>query len=336
MFGNRLGWGIAGVLAICVLGVVYMVASLAMKTTAPSAGALDKAGKYSLKLLERPQMLDPISLPFTPTAILPSMTKAEDAGPHYRAAIAEFMKDPHIYNPDNAARIKSTNLSDYPALKHLIEAKDCATMNLFAGTPEDVIKFSIVPEPIKALGSLGETAINVSMRMPDSQKEEALALSEAAFALGAKMAAERLRWSEFETGHQLIYKGCYRIAALDPARAPAANAAKDDMVKLIKERCMPFAFATTSIDPEVMGRTAGDIFYIVKNGKERMWRIEALLKLGQYKYNSGEPGNGADQRYAKSLARKVMNDPNEDKIIRAAAKASYELTKDDYMGIGAN
>jgi hypothetical protein len=65
-----------------------------------------------------------------------------------------------------------------------------------------------------------------------------------------------------------------------------------------------------------------------------MWRIEAVLKLGHYKWNAGEPGNAADQRWAKRLAKQLMNDPSEDPLVRAAAKEAFELTKDRYLMIG--
>jgi hypothetical protein len=333
MFGNRLGWGISGVLAAFVLLIVYMIARLDTPT-APSQGAINKKGTYSLKLLERPQMLDAIQLPFDPLTVLPTMTQAQDAGPLYRQALTEYAKDKYQY--DTRSKFKTTDLGSFPALRPLVDARNNKTMTLFSIKLEEVINYqSIEPEAIKAIGQIGDAATTLSLLLKSEQKpNDALLLAEGAFSLGVKLCQERLRWFEFITGHQLITKSCLLIEQLDPSRAAAAKAAREAMGLFMKERGLPMAYAITSIDPDVMGRTAGDMFYIVKNSRERMWRIEAALKLGHYKWNAGEPGNAADQRWARIVAKRVMNDPNEDEVVRAAAKEAFELTKERYSMIG--
>jgi hypothetical protein len=334
MFGNRTGWIISGVLVALMFLVVFQLAQL-NATTLPSTGAITKDGKYALKLQARPEMLDEIKLPFEPTSVYPGMTKSADAGALYRSAIAEHAKDPYAYDPTRS-KLASTEVAKYPALKPLLDAREMNKMTLFADHPDEVINYKkFQPEAITAISAVGSLAVKLAQLKPEAEKAEAIDLAEAAFSLGVKMCQERVRWPEFEAGQRLVTEGAFMIGALDPARKDACKAATDEMRKLVKERCLPMAMAVTSIDPNVMGRTAGDIFYIVKNSKERMWRVEAVLKMGHYKYNAGEPGNAADQRYARIYAKRLMNNDAEDPLVRAAAKQAFELTKEDYSMIGS-
>lgn len=330
MFGNRLGWGISAAIALLMGYVVYLVIGL-NAISPPSRGVIMKAGNYSLNLLDKPQMLEPLTLPFSPTSVLPSMTKVEDSAVHYRKAMDEFKKDRYRY--DTRTKLKSTDLNDYPAVKFIIDGKDGNSANLFLARPEDVISYASEPEPLKALQELGKCMEQLSLL--SDKKEDSLLLGEAMFSLGVKLYQERLRWYEFDIGYNLIHKGCYMIGKHDPSRKAAATEASTSLSKYIKERCMPMAAALTSIDSAVMGRTAGDIFYMVKNSKERLWRIEGTLKLGHYKFNSGEPGRGADQRGAKIWVRRISKDASEDTYVKTAAKSALELTLEQYRMIGS-
>jgi hypothetical protein len=334
MFGNKTGWILAAVIAVVLMGGVYLFAQLDV-ITKPSIGAISRAkGAPQLNLTTNPAMLDEIKLGFDPTSVVPSMTKAGDAGPLYRQAMAEVERAPAKYRDES--RIKRDNPDDFAALKPLLEAKDLTSMNLFAAKPEEVISYKLQPEPLRVIEQLGVTAGLVAYTIKDQKHAEALALAEAEVSLGVKLCNERLRWYEFEVGHRLITEGALVMEKVEPSRAAACAAAREATKQVVVQRGMPLARAFTSIDPDVMGRTAGDMFYIVKHSKERVWRVEALLKLGHYKYNSGEPGNAADQRWAKLIAKRVMNDPSEDPVVRKAAQLSYELTKEDYLKIGSN
>jgi hypothetical protein len=57
-----------------------------------------------------------------------------------------------------------------------------------------------------------------------------------------------------------------------------------------------------------------------------MWRVEAILKLGRYRFNAGRIG---DQRNAiKTIKDLLTHDP--DPVIRAAAQAAHDLTLEQY------
>jgi hypothetical protein len=336
MFGNRLGWGISAALAVIIgLGLWLIVSANAISR--PSQGMV--AQKVSLNLLSHPEMLDPIQLPFNPQAILPSMTEAKDAALLYRNAIDECKSDVYtyrdMYQAGKGGKPKSDNYKDLPAIAFIVDARNCTTMNLFAARPEEVIDYGKEGgAPIDLLYYVGKAASKIALRLPADRRDEALALAEAVFSLGVKMCNERLRWQEFTYGAELLREGAYMINKLDSAR-PAAGAVDAGMKQLLESRCNPLAHVITSVDQDVIGRTAGDIFYIAKNSKERLWRVEAILKLGRYKFNVGTEGRGADQRAAIFAVKRMAADAKLDPVLRAAAKAADELTLPRYNMIGS-
>lgn len=334
MFGNRLGWGISAVLAAVMILLTWWIGTLNV-ISAPSTGIVARTGNVSLNLLSHPELLDPIKLPFDPQAIMPKMIDAKDAGPMYREAMEKYNSDKYTYRDlFESGKPKTTNLKDLPALQFLIDARNCKSMILFAKEPRDVIDYTrAASDRLEAIYTLGKTASRLSLYIKKEQPEEALLLAEAAFSLGDKLCEERLRWREFDAGAELLRDGAYVIKSLDPARAVAADI-DGPMKDLLKNRCMPLWIAIGSADPDVISRTAGDIFYIAKNSKERMWKIEAILKLGRNKYDMGSFGRGADQRWAKLTVKRMANDQTLDPVVRTAAQAANELTHEGYNMIG--
>jgi hypothetical protein len=338
MFGNRLGWGISAVLA-AVIGLLLWLTVNLNTVSDPSIGVVARTGNVSLNLLSHPEILDPIQLPFNPQAILPSMTDAQDAALLYRKAIDECKSDVYTYRDiyqDKTKKPKSDNYKDLPAIVFIVDARNCTTMNLFTANPEEVIDYGKEAQaPIDLLYFVGEAASRIALRLPDDRRDEAMILAESVFSLGVKMCTERLRWQEFTLGADLVREGAYMINKLDKDKTRSAAATVDaGMKKLLKERCIPLATVITSVDQDVIGRTAGDNFYIAKNSKERLWRIEAILKLGRYKFNVGNEGRGADQRWAALTVKRMAANPSLDPATRAAAKAANNLTFPRYNMIG--
>jgi hypothetical protein len=334
MFGNRLGWGISAVLAAVMILITWYIGTLNVMS-APSTGIVARTGNVKLDLLAHPELLDPIQLPFNPQAVMPNMTDAKDAGPLYRQAMEKYNSDKYTYRDlFEPGKPKTTDLKDLPALQFLIDARNCKTMILFAKEPRDVIEYDrAAADHLEAIYILGKTASHLSLYIKKDQPDKALLLAEAAFSLGDKLCEERLRWREFEAGADVLRESAFVIKSLDPARAAAADI-DVPMRDLLKNRCMPLWIAIGSADPDVISRTAGDIFYIAKNSKERMWKIEAILKLGRNKYDMGSFGRGADQRWARLTVKRMANDQTLDPVVRTAAKAANELTHEGYNMIG--
>jgi hypothetical protein len=80
-----------------------------------------------------------------------------------------------------------------------------------------------------------------------------------------------------------------------------------------------------SIDPGVIARHTGDVFYIAEHAADRMWRVEAILKLGRLRFYAARI---ADQQAAERLLRRLSKDA--DPVIRAAAESARSLTIEGY------
>jgi hypothetical protein len=341
MFGNRLGWGISVLLAALMLFVVFELGKIS-QIQKPSHGVVMRTGNVTLELESRPQLLDPIQLPFHPQALMPERVDPADASPLYQQAIAEYHKDPERYNDvlDKQGKLKTTSLADLPAFELLIKAKNSRNPSVFGGRIDDLIevRHSPNPAPLAALGVVGMSASKMAQVLlkDGRQGDDAKNLAQAVFSLGVKLCEERLRWREFDVGQQMARDGLYLIKKADPSKAPAADAAEQGLRALLKDRLIPLSNVLTSADQFVIGRTGGDIFYIARNAKERMWRIEATLKLGWYRFNQGEEGHGPNGRWAMIVLKRMAADDSLEPAIRAAAVASRDWTFDDYQNMTAS
>ncbi len=75
----------------------------------------------------------------------------------------------------------------------------------------------------------------------------------------------------------------------------------------------------------------GDIFYIIENDEDRVWRVQGLLTLGLIRFTA--LGSRGDKRRIEQLVKKhsAGNDP----YLAAAAKAAQNFTKEDFNQIGS-
>jgi hypothetical protein len=221
----------------------------------------------------------------------------------------------------------------------LIKAKNSQNANMFRGRLEELIELRHNPNPpgLAALGTVGSSASKMAQVLLKDQKqpEDARNLAEAVFSLGVKLCDERLRWREFDLGQQMVRDGMYLIKKVDPSKTAEADRGEQGMRALLKDRLMPLSHVITSADQGVIGRTGGDMFYIARNAKERMWRIEATLKMGWYRFNVGEEGHAPNARWALIVAKRIAADASEDPAVRAAAAASRDWTIDDYQNMTA-
>jgi len=332
MFGNRLGWGISAVLALFTLGLFWMLAGL-NTVSPPSTGIVSRTGNVSLNLAKNPQKLDPLVLPFDVAAILPKMTEAENPAPIYQEAIADFKANPDAYNNPPPADFKA--LKGFAAL---LRARNCRPSTIFAPRETFIIGYEIGSakplEDVRALFDVAKSASRAALSAQPSQEADALLLAEAVFSLGAKMFDERLRYEEMTDGAELMRDGAFLIKKYDPSRAQAVAGVDPGLRQLLADRCIPLWTVISSVDPGVVGRTGGDIFYIAKHAKERLWQIEATLKLGRLKHDQGEGGRGADGRAAALAVKRMANDDALDPAVRTAAQRAVDLTVEQHRMLG--
>jgi hypothetical protein len=104
----------------------------------------------------------------------------------------------------------------------------------------------------------------------------------------------------------------------------------------MKNRFTPLNTVVNSLDAGHIKRHAGDVFKLASRSPERVWRVEALMKVGRYKYNAGSTW---DQLWAKRFlaepARVGEQDAtaHPDRAVAAAARLARDLTPDGYNQI---
>jgi len=325
MFGNALGWSISAVIVLAVAGMLAF---------------LEKAGGISPPSAEfaaHPAYLDKLSLPVSPRSIV-KMNESCDSGDAYRQAIAAYENEPVKY--ENFLLSRSAGpVPPLAAVDKVIEAAHCSTMDLFYKSPAEVVNYKAEREPLKAIRTAGQAAINAGLRKKADPKkpdpDAAMKYFEAAFCLGTKLFEERVVYEELEDGLALMGQAAVAMASVvkdkDPARAQALLDFDKQTRDYFKDRIAPVWRVISSIDQAVIEAHAGDVFRIAADSHEPVWRAEALLKLGRYRFNAGR---AADQRAALRVLRQVADDPNAAPAARLAAVAGRDLTLEQYRMLG--
>ena len=317
MWGNALGWSISAVWVLLVssgLGYLNYAAQSVSSRTEFSADANNA---------------DQIELPVPPQTVLAGMTGSTGAGPIYRRAIEQYRENSYAY--DQFARIgRIDQIEKLPAFKTLAEATSSASADIFASHPADIVNYENEKQPLTALVSLANGACHAALLIDKQQPAEALKLYEAVFALGQKLYQERLCYAELDAGLTMMAQGSTMIgknaeATGDKARAERAKQFDQSRKLYVNQRIFPALRVIGSADQATLERHAGDVFYFARHAGDRMWRVEAILKLGRYRYNAGRIG---DQRSTGKAIRELLNDP--DPVIKTAAAAARDLTAEQY------
>jgi hypothetical protein len=311
MWGNALGWTISLLLVALTSAAIHWVDQSARIISAPTAFAAD------------PSSAAAIALPIPPSTLL-DMSDPSDAAAIYRGAIDDYNQEPNIYDRF-ALDGRLRDVDSVPAVDSLTAATHSASAKLFAANPSEIVIYTSDPPDLSALRTLGTCAIRVGQLIDKDQPQRAMQLYEAAFSLGAKLYQERLTYAEFDAGLTLMAQASTLIGADDLSRADNAQRFNDARKQYVLSQIQPTLRIISSIDPNVLEQHAGDVFYFARQSGDRMWRVEAILKVGRYRFNAGRVG---DQRAAEQLLQEFARDP--DPVIRAAANAAIYLTEQQY------
>jgi len=323
MWGNRLGWAISSVIVVAVVGLMYLLVQF--DTVSPSTA-----------FTARPGVLDELRLPADPLTVLPAMTADEDAAPAYRRAIDAYRGNRTLYETFPGTGPKSKyNPADLRAVSALLEGTRAKHMRLFADDPAEVILYDSVENPVAYLKTIGKAALHLALlEQRNDRPQEALRLAEGVFSAGVKLFNERVTYLELQAGMEMMSGGAGMIEKIsrdslkDAARADAAKAFADALRDYQTGTLDPIARALTSIDPKVVRQHAGDVFAFAEQSKEKMWRNEAILKLGRMRYFVGTNGRVGDQKGAMRKVRRYAESP--DKATRAAGTKARDLTLAEY------
>ena len=316
MWGNLRGWIIAAIMLLGTIGILY---------------ALTVArGESSARGLV-PLAFKPIALPTDPGVILAAGTRDCDAGELYRRAIDEYLKTPNLY--ENAA----LDASPRHAVDLIVEAADCSHMHLFGLNPRQLINYDNRHEWIESLSALAHTTDDVGLRLRDNKPREARKYYEASLRLGQNLYNERITWPELTNALSILSESSRALAKLadlehDTVRKESLtrfSGEVDDYHNTLQEQvASPLGNPVESF----ASTYAGDIFAVAKSSQaDRLWRVEAILHIGRYRWNVAD-GHQGDQTWAPRELRKLQADP--DPIIHLAVQQAQDLTVEQQRATG--
>lgn len=318
MFGNRIGWGISAAMVVAFCGVLWIFVQVG-RLTPPTAFARDLV------------LNQPIELPVSPATVFLA-DQPGSAGSIYRRVIDEYHANTDRY--ERIARESKPNLHEHlPAVEALIEAAPLRNMDLFERSPEKALAYTTRDTAdLQALVKVGELANRLALfHAVNGNKERARELFQAVFALGTKLFQERVSYAEMAAGMGLM------AASAEGLRKHVADEAEKQRLAEFLDGYRRYSPALqevqkkiNTIDSTVSYRHAGDVFYIIQTpGIDRMWRAEALMKAGRYRFDAGR---AADQRGALRIIQPFLEDP--DPVLRHAATQATNLTLADYRRLG--
>ena len=329
MWGNTRGWIFSGVVA-AVFGALLVWAIMPQGITPPT-GTLTLA-------------MQPANMPVDPSIVLAAPTKDCDAADSYRQAIEEYESHEQKYESwAEGPKILEARAARPAAVQMLVDAKDCGKMNLFSKSPSDLMVYEdrTKLQELNAVGTLchrialvyaaeSSTADeNHDDAKAKSSADDARRLAEAAFNLGRHLYEERIVFEEWSDGISMMQGAAYSLAKIekDKAKGEALKSFMTESTEYRRGKLTRLWEIVSGIGDEDTAKYAGDIFEMARHSPERMWRVEAILKLGRYKYRASTRGDvfGARKEVAKLAA-----DGTADPAVHAAADAANKFSVEQF------
>jgi len=277
MWGNRLGWMIsAGIMVVTV--VLYTMLLIGPSVTAPT------------DLTMRAGAMDALSLPGNPRALLPT-GGTDDASDLYEQAMDAYHANKSAF--DSYSQKGKLNTSDFnevsPAMDLLISAAGASKGGVFAKKPSAVVRYNPdQSEALKPAEQLGRIAIRIGLQYNAAKKpDDAKKYLQAGFALGYAMCNERLVYHELRIGQDLMRSAALNLMTIDKEHG-ADFKAIDGLYRQFTEGLQKYMFLFNPSDERAIAKNAGDVFNLAQNSQERMYRIEAIMMLGHFRYNAAQ------------------------------------------------
>lgn len=314
MFGNRLGWGISAVMAIIVIGGWLLVENQ-LRLTDPTN-------------FSSPENLAALSPPLPPEPVV-QFNEPGDAGQAYRQAAAVY--------PDNSDACE--DFAKHPAdgappqpIQLVLDAMHQRGVVVLANDPGQLINYTQHNPALEAMEELGHVMDAAGLMFFQQKKlEDARRFYHAVYALGLRLYDERLDYDEYLAGMGLMNEATAGLGECEPAGSAARQQLEQQesaVASFDQDHVRPIYQVLVSGDPAAIAANAGDIFVFATSAKERMFRVEAIMKLGRYRFDAAR---NADQMAVPRYLRKLVNDP--DPAVRCAAAAARDLTLEQYRMI---
>jgi len=312
MFGNAIGWRISVVmLLIAVLVGVWLHNDMQM--TEPTSLSLDQKNLAVLS---------------PPTPVLLAQDQPGDAGEKYAAAAAAYADD-----SDACDDFAQKPVGPPPApMQRVLDAANLSQMNLFSREPAKIIDYQSDHQDLDNLTLIGQQMESAAILLDrNHQHDQAKKFLLAVYSLGSNLLRERLDYDEYSDGLKLSDEALVTLADLKSKDAAEAQTLQDQetaMVNFDQNTVRPIYDVLSSVDPQKIAINAGDVFRFATKSQERMFRVEAILKLGRYRFNAARR---ADQLAVPRVLQKFQDDP--DPVVQTAAAAAASLTVEQYRMI---
>jgi hypothetical protein len=308
---------VIALLLVAAGGVLLWVVTGAQSTAPPT------------QLTDDPRDLAKIVIPIAPSTVV-QYDKPGDCGETYAKAIEDYLHKRAPIDGFISAPLASNIPTVLPFLQPLLDATKVKQMSLFQARPDMLINYRSEHPQLDAIVALGNALVRVTMVTYRDDPQTAMTYAKAAFALGAKMFDERVRYEELSKGLQLMADSAHYISQIandqgDAKLASAASLFDQARQDYQTQHVIPLEQALSSIDPTFMDAHAGDVIKIASQAKESMWRVEAVLALGRYRYS----GRLGDQKTANALVKKLADD-EPDPLVKQAAIAARDLTIEQF------
>lgn len=322
MWGNRLGWILSVAIVALIVGAFTFAWYAATRTTPPS------------EFSRHAEYFEVIELPGDPAHLLSiEGVQQQDAGRLYWEAIKIVRDNAELYEEATADTAK---VDQYVAVQQILEAAHYVRADIFQSRPDAVIKFG-KKEPLNALARAGGLCMGLGIQYArEKNYEQAKRYLTASYILGLRMYQDRQCRKELDSGLGLMAGSVLNLAKIAgienrPALQQRLEAFHKDYVQYDQQRIKPVERAITSIDPKVSREHVGDVFKLTQESKEKVWRIESIMRLGMYKYNSPLAG---DRLAALRMIREFGK--SDDPAIQVAAIAARDLTVEEFHRLGTD
>lgn len=317
--GNKQGWLMAGVVAVGYLSVWVAIERAAGKTRPTS---LVNQGGWALQSL--------------------SLKLAADQGAGDGTAVLEEIvrtvkKDWELYERfTNSPAVDEELLPRLAVIDLVVAQQKYGTGSLFQRSPQRVVGYELdgmARGDVDALLLAGRCVNRVALlHRVKGRQDEAKRLFESGLALGIKIFEGRQTYVELSGGLGLISEavGVLKKIAQQEKNKPWEDGliAMEDQIADLNQRIAPTWLAISTVDGVLVARHAGDIPVLAERSKERVWRVEATLKLGRMRYYVGNSGTIIDVREAERKLVELAED--EDPAVAWAAKLARELTVEEF------
>jgi hypothetical protein len=325
-WGNRGGWITATAAGVVLLALTWTLAS-GGSMTQPTALGRD-ASKWSS-----------VELPAEAVALADDVAIGEgDAGRTYDAILRTIDSNIEVrralerYIDRRQTRAEPADDVLEPVFARFTDVTQTRGATLFADEPTAVINFDRQLPKLDRLSQLGRAATrHAGALVVAGDEEQARELYEASLLLGVHLAEERLVHRQWQYGIRLIGDALGGLRGLavrseDSGRAAKLKQASDALSAYVRDTTTPVWNAIgTANNAAATDRRAethfGDVAAIAQSPEaDPMWRTEALLRLGKYRYGATRP---ADRSAAERILERLGDEV--DGPVRTAAMAARDL-----------